>query len=164
MSKSKLSGELQFLICLLIMIVIMLSIAIPLKHKSQKEEVRICVNGTYGVCLVTEVRLQQHRNFGSLFYAVRYEYKVNDKNYDKFQTFNNVDHFTEAIVGMKYVVKYLEDNPKKSLIFLDKPILSEYKNIEKERERMQATSKYRKGLESAAPIESIKMRYPEYFK
>lgn len=161
---SKLNGFQQYCLFLLIYIVITFSIAIPLKYKSQKEESRICVNGVYGICLVSDVRLQRHRNSESLYYDVRYEYKVNDKNYNKFQTFNNLDYYTEAIVGMKYVVKYLEDNPKKSLIFLDKPIVSEYKNIEKERERMQVIGKYKRGLESAEPIESIKARYPEYFK
>ena len=65
---------------------------------------------------------------------------------------------------MKYEIKYLEDNPQKSILYIDKPIVSEYKNIEKERERMRASGKYQKELKDTVSIESIKARYPEYFR
>ena len=67
---------------------------------------------------------------------------------------------------MKYEIKYLEEAPQKSIIYIDHPIVSEYKNIEKVRDSLRTTGKkkYKKGLKHAESIESIKARYPEYFR
>ena len=46
------------------------------------------------------------------------------------------EDYHKAIVGRKYKVKYLPENPKVALIYLDEPVYSEDINIEKERERI----------------------------
>jgi len=46
------------------------------------------------------------------------------------------EDFRKAIVGRKYKVKYLPENPKVALIYLEEPVYSEDINIEKERERI----------------------------
>lgn len=56
------------------------------------------------------------------------------------------EEYQEAIVGMKYQVKYLEKSPSlNSIIFIDKPILAEFINIKQERVKI---SKLYEQLES----------------
>lgn len=86
--------------------------------------------------------------------------------YSRLKTYGGWKHLQDAIVGMKYEIKYLEEDPQKSIIYLNHPIVSEYKNIEKVRDSLRATGKYKykEWLKNAEPIESIKARYPEYFR
>lgn len=153
----------KLLLWYLLVLAIILLIGIPLKYKSHKEDAHISIYGECGVCLVTEKRLLKMKNSGSLYYSVRYEYEINGEKYFNTHTFYNMDHYDDAIVGMKYEVKYLGEKPKKSFILLNCPIVSEYINIEKERDRMRTIREYKRGLENAEPIELIKERYPDYF-
>jgi len=149
----------------LIMCLIGLPICKLLGDKFQEENQHIETNGKTGICIVTNHQIAGRRTEATKFY-VHYEYMVDSVVYHRSQDFYNYDFYGYAIIGMKYEIKYLEDNPKKSLIHLDKPIETEYKNIEKERQRMKESnsSRYKRGLESAVPIETIKMWYPQYFE
>jgi len=120
--------------------------------------------GIIGVCIVTRVSASNRFSDGGKRLIIRYEYEVDGKLYTSNSFYNNFDYLYNVFIGMKYEVKYLKENPQKSILLVDKPITSEYKNIEKERERMQLSGKYKKTLQDTISIEVIKMRYPEYFK
>lgn len=130
----------------------------------RKNDKLIEANGIKGVCMVTLVRATNRFSEGGEHLSVRYEYKVGGELYSYSKIYGSWEHLQDAIVGMKYEIKYLEEAPQKSIIYIDHPIVSEYKNIEEERKKMKATGKYKRGLEDAEPIESIKARYPEYFR
>lgn len=147
-----------FIICIVVW-----TLCIPLGKKIREDQQYIETNGKIGMCVLTNKQLTGRITDASAFY-VHYEYMINGVEYHCSQDFTDRIMFDYGIVGMKYEIKYLEDNPKKSLIFLEKPIETEYKNIEKERQRMKETGGYKRGLESAKPIETIKMWYPQYFE
>jgi hypothetical protein len=73
-------------------------------------------------------------------FHLKFDFRVGDTLYVGYQALNNNQHYYDkAIIGMKYKVKYLPDNPgkfKNSRIYIDKPILQEFDNIENEKERI----------------------------
>ena len=148
----------------IIFYLILLFLGFLLGHYERKGNKLIEENGIKGVGLVTRFDYYERRSQRSVgsHYFVNYEYIVNGVTYYKTQSFYN---YMDAIVGMKYRVKYLEEKPKKSIILLEQPIISEYQNIENVRDSLRATdnNKYERGLKEAEPIESVKARYPEYF-
>lgn len=123
--------------------------------KNQEEEQRIEENGIKGVCLITNKQTMGRVQDGGKKFYVHYEYMVNGEIQHGYQSFNSWDFYPFAFVGMRYEVKYLEDDPSKSIIYIDCPIDSEYENIEKVRDSLRATGKYKKGLENAESIETI---------
>ena len=142
----------------------MFILSIYCRNSRQDENRKIESYGIKGVCTVTRVSASNRFNDGGKRLIIRYEYEVNGKTYVYNSFHHNWDYLYHAFIGMKYEIKYLEDNPQKSILYIDKPIVSEYKNIEKERERMRLSGKYKKALHDTIPIEVIKMRYQEYFR
>jgi len=73
-------------------------------------------------------------------FHLKFDFRVGDTLFVGYVELNNNQHYyNKAIIGMKYLVKYLPGNPgkfKNSRIYIDKPILHEFENIEKERERI----------------------------
>ena len=124
--------------------------------KSIREETQaIEESGIKGVCLITNKQTSGRAENGSEKFYVHYEYMVNGEIQHGHQSFNSWGFYPFAFVGMKYEVKYLEDDPSKSIIYIDCPIDSEYENIEKVRDSLRATGKYKKGLKNAESIETI---------
>lgn len=152
-----------WIVCLLFFSMIFL-LGIYCKNSKRDENKKIESYGITGVCTVTRVSASNRFNDGGKRLIIRYEYEVNGKTYVYNSFYRNWDYLYNAFIGMKYEIKYLEDNPQKSILYIDKPIVSEYKNIVKERERMRASGKYQKELKDTVSIESIKARYPEYFR
>jgi hypothetical protein len=73
-------------------------------------------------------------------FHLKFDFRVGDTLFVGYEELNNDQHYyNKAIIGMKYLVKYLPENPvkfKNSRIYIDKPMLQEFENIEKERERI----------------------------
>jgi hypothetical protein len=73
-------------------------------------------------------------------YHIKFDFWVEDTLILGHKEFYNANDFDKAIVGMKYKVKYLKENPaklKNSDIYMDKPILEEFENIGHERKRIR---------------------------
>jgi hypothetical protein len=91
---------------------------------------------------------------GVTVFSTHFDFYVNGVLITSYQRLYGSE-YTQAIVGMKYKVKYLPEKPYiNSIIFINEPIKGEYKNIEKERERIKATYKTNY-LKNARPIEEI---------
>ncbi|MFB6344121.1 hypothetical protein ACE1ET_20550 [Saccharicrinis sp. FJH62] len=90
-------------------------------------------------------------------YSLKFEFLVDGVKYIGFQNFqHDRNYYDMAILGMKYTVEYIPNSPQKhSRIFIGQPILSEYSDIENQRQYIK--SKYRKGkaLRDARPIPPI---------
>lgn len=91
-------------------------------------------------------------------YSVKFDFYAGDTlNIGYLGLKDNKYYYEKAIIGMKYRVKYLKDNPqdfKNSIIYLNSPILHEFQNIETERIRIR--NEYENGekfLKDARPIE-----------
>ncbi|MDL2262805.1 hypothetical protein LJC11_04815 [Bacteroidales bacterium OttesenSCG-928-I21] len=94
---------------------------------------------------------------GMTVFSVHFDFYINNEFIIGYQQLSGSNEYERAIIGMKYKVKYLPEKPNiNSIIFINAPIQGEYKNIEKERERIRAT--YKSGnsfLKRARPIEEI---------
>jgi len=95
-------------------------------------------------------------------FIIKYDYKVNGKLIQGYSQFNDKCYYDNAIIGMKYLIKYLPDNPKEVYIYIDKPIAGEYRNIDKERERILNTYKDAKVnlKKNARPLNEIQYLIP----
>ena len=89
--------------------------------------------------------------------SIRFEFEHNGERIVGHGSLNRWE-YENAIIGMKYKVKYLPENPKKALIFIGSPIESEYVNIEKERERIFKTSN--SARRNARPLDEIQHLIP----
>ena len=160
--KKKIWGWIVFFSFLTIMFLIGYYCSISIREEDQAIE----ENGIKGIGTITSVNASNRTSEGGKKLTVRYEYKVDDKIYSYVSIDYAWGNLQDAIVGMKYEIKYLKEDPQKSIIYFDLPIVSEYKNIEKVRDSLRTTGKkeYKKGLKYAEPIESVKARYPEYFR
>ncbi len=79
---------------------------------------------------------------GVTVFSVHFDFFIDGKLITTNQRLKGKTEYDSAIVGMKYKVKYLPDKPNiNSIIFINEPIISEYKNITKERERILNTYK-----------------------
>ncbi len=68
-------------------------------------------------------------------------------------------YYTNAIIGMKYKLRYLPDAPEnRSIIYIEAPIYSEYDNIMKERERI--LKDYPFSQKKMRPLEEIQDLIP----
>ncbi|MBR5958785.1 MAG: hypothetical protein IKZ99_10520 [Salinivirgaceae bacterium] len=108
--------------CFLVVIAAIISIAFLFSHINEQKDARIEIEGINGEGLVTDVRLGKLIS-GTPCYSVSYEYEVKGETYYKTVSFYDMNHY--ATVGMKYEIKYLEDKPQKSRIYLDKLIGTE---------------------------------------
>ncbi len=96
---------------------------------------------------------------GITTFAVKFDFYVDGKLVRSYQHLSGKIEYENAIIGMKYKVKYLPDEPnKKSVIYINEPQTSEYKNIQKERERILNTYKDAKVFlkKNARPLDEIK--------
>ena len=71
-------------------------------------------------------------------YDVTFDFEHDDERIVCYQSlYYNKWYYDNAIIGMKYKVKYLPHEPQRNaIIYIEKPIVSEYANIEKEKERI----------------------------
>lgn len=77
---------------------------------------------------------------GITTFGVHFDFYVNGDLIKSHQRLTGRIEYVNAIVGMKYKVKYLSKKPNiHSIIFINEPQKSEYKNIPKERERILNT-------------------------
>ena len=75
-------------------------------------------------------------------YTVKFDFEIDGKLVQSYNRFSEKWYYENAIIGMKYKVKHLTIKPQQNAeIYIDKPIKSEYANIEKERERILNTYK-----------------------
>lgn len=76
-----------------------------------------------------------------IIYWIKYEFIYEGHKYFGYEEFHNKWPYDNAIVGMKYKVKFLnlpkDSTSKSSRIYIDKPIESAYVNIKIERERIR---------------------------
>lgn len=96
---------------------------------------------------------------GITTFAVKYDFYVDGKLVKSYQHLSGKMEYENAIIGMKYKVKYLPDEPnKKTIMYIDEPQVTEYKNISKERERILNTYKDAKVFlkKHARPLDEIK--------
>ncbi|MBN1990517.1 MAG: hypothetical protein JW783_14025 [Bacteroidales bacterium] len=120
---------------------ILFAISMPLlfyfRTINQEQNDLILENGIETVGTVID-RFYGSNNTGKQF-SVRFDFNVNGKIYTGLASFgNNSYYYDKAIIGMKYLVRYIPDAPNKfknSMIYIDQPILNEFANIESERER-----------------------------
>ena len=92
-------------------------------------------------------------------YGVHFDFYIDGKLIKSHQRLKGKMEYNKAIVGMKYKVKYLPDKPNiNSIIFINEPIISEYKNIPKERERILNTYENAKVFlkKNAQPLDELK--------
>lgn len=91
-------------------------------------------------------------------FGVHFDFYVNEELIKSHQMLNDKSEYDNAIVGMKYRVKYLPDKPYiNSIIFINKPIAKEFRNIPKERERILKTYENAKVFlkKNAQPLNEI---------
>ncbi len=93
-------------------------------------------------------------------FSVRFDFNVDEKTYTGLVSFGNNSYFYDkAIIGMKYLVRYIPEAPNKlknSRIYIDQPILNEFSNIESERERI--LNEYESGnkfIKHSRPISEV---------
>jgi len=95
---------------------------------------------------------------GMTTFSVKFDFYVNGELVRGYQQLSGSNEYERAIIGMKYKVKYLPEKPNiNSIIFINEPIRGEYKNIEKERERIRKTYKNANTFlrKNARPIEEV---------
>ena len=91
---------------------------------------------TVGTVIEQIVTRNENRHIGI---SVKFDFYVNDSILVVNRGYSG-KYVRDAIIGMKYKVKYLPEDPHiNSMIFIDEPIKSEYVNIEKEIERIRNT-------------------------
>lgn len=66
------------------------------------------------------------RNRYSGYYFIKFNFQAGDKTYTGYAQLGNNEHYSDkAIVGMRYIVRYLPEEPNKyknSRIYLDNPV------------------------------------------
>lgn len=96
-------------------------------------------------------------------YMIKFDFEYNGKKVQGHNRFTKRWYYENAIIGMKYEVKYLTDAPNKnSVIYINKPINSEYINVEKERNRILNAYKDAKVSlkKNARPLEELQSLKP----
>jgi len=79
---------------------------------------------------------------GNKNYGLKFDFFIGDSLIRNISYRATQEEYQNAIVGMKYRVKYLTDEPNfNSIIYVDQPIDSEFVNIENERNRIMTTYK-----------------------
>lgn len=95
-------------------------------------------------------------------YTVKFDFEIDGRLVQSYNRFSEKWYYENAIIGMKYRIKYLPQAPKDAKIFLDKPVMGKYNEIEKERERILKTYKDAKVSlrKNARPLKDIKHLIP----
>jgi hypothetical protein len=108
---------------------------------NQKKKEDIAVKGIETMGTVINRTIVRKPNQFETF-MIKFDFEYNGKRVQSSTLFTEKWYYENAIIGMKYKVKYLTGAPKKnSEIYINKPIESEYANIEKERRRILNTYK-----------------------
>lgn len=96
---------------------------------------------------------------GGTFFNIHFEFEQNGKRVVRSTSVGRWE-YENAIIGMKYKVKYLPDGQRNgsALILINEPIESEFVNIEKERERIFKTSN--SARRNARPLDEIQHLIP----
>lgn len=125
---------------------------------NQKKKEGIAGKGIQTTGTVTNRTIVRAPNVFATF-IIQFDFEYNGKRVQSNSQFSEKWYYENAIIGMKYEVKYLVDDPKKKAeIYIDKPVKSEYVNIEKERERILNTYKDANVFlkKNARPLEKIR--------
>lgn len=96
---------------------------------------------------------------GITTFGVHFDFYIDGILIKAHQRLKGKMEYDRAIVGMKYKVKYLPNKPNiNSIILIDEPIISEYKNITKERERILNTYENAQVFlkKNAQPLDELK--------
>lgn len=81
----------------------------------------------------------------SITYSITFDFMYRGKMVTAVNSMIDRESFNNAIIGMKYEIKYLPESPKRNaIIYIDKPIEHEYSNIPAERERIMNTYKIKR--------------------
>lgn len=107
---------------------------------NQKKVEYINSNGETTIGTVYKRFIDLDKKTKDTTYGLKFDFYVGDSllNNSYYKVTREV--FNEAIVGMKYNVKYLADNPNiNSIILIDQPVVSEFINIKKETTRISRT-------------------------
>lgn len=129
---------------------------------NQKKKEDIAVKGTETIGTVINRTIVRKPNQFETF-MIKFDFEYNGKRVQSSTLFTEKWYYENAIIGMKYEVKYLTDAPKNNAeIYINKPIKSEYVNIEKERERILNTYKDANVSlkKNARPLEKIQHLMP----
>lgn len=124
----------------LIIYVFLFAILIPLlfyfKKINQEQDSLIFEKGIETIGTVID-RSYGSDNTGRQF-SIRFDFQVGDKTYIGYTSLgNNRHYYDKAIIGMKYLVRYIPEEPNKnSKIYIDNPVMIEFENIKKERTRI----------------------------
>lgn len=124
----------------------------------QKSKEDIGKKGTKTIGTVINRTIVRNPNRFETF-LIKFDFEYNGKRVQSITLFTEKWHYENAIIGMKYEVKYLTDSPKTNAeIYINKPIKSEYVNIEKERERILNTYKDANVIlkKNARPLEKLR--------
>ena len=106
------------------------------KGNREKEE-RINKNGEITIGTVVNRTNGRGPSPGNRVYGIGFDFYIGDsliRSHNK----ASEDEYYQAIVGMKYLVKYLESKPNhNSIIYVNKPDIDAYENIELERQKIR---------------------------
>ncbi len=125
--------------------------------KNQKLKKSIQSNGIETIGTVVN-RFESIEDGGITTFAIHFDFFINGELIKSYQKLSGKIEYEKAIVGMKYKVKYLPDKPHKySIIYINEPQITEYKNIPKERERILSTYKNAKVFleKNAQPLDEL---------
>lgn len=124
---------------ILIFILILIPIGLWLRSINENQKKSIELNGVDGIGCVVNKSYTKGR---SITYSLTFDFIYKDKMITAGNSLTSMEYFNNAVIGMKYKIKFLPDSPhKNAIIYIDKPIQDEYKNITKERERIINTYK-----------------------
>ncbi len=127
-------------IFILSFILILIPIGLWLRSINENQKKNIELNGIEGIGCVENKSYTKGR---SITYSLTFDFIYEDKMITAVNSIITTrEDFNNAIIGMKYKIKFLPDSPhKNAIIYIDKPIQNEYQNITKERERIMNTYK-----------------------
>ncbi len=146
----------EVIIYILVTVIIVLVTIIIGKQIREKKE-KIYKNGTYTVGTIVD-RGVRRGNKGFPTASVCFDFYVGNKLVKHLSQDVSDKDYHNAIVGMKYEVIYLDEKPHiNSIVHINKPVKTEYVNIEAERQRIKATYKNANVFlrKNARPLEEI---------
>lgn len=134
----------QMNIFLIIYVLISIPIGLWLSSIHRTKVKTIESNGLKGVgCVIHKGYSKNARLLPD--YTIKFDFELGDTIIVAVNTLLPADYFNNAIIGMKYEIRYLPESPHKdAIIYIDKPVKSEYLNIPNERERIMNTYKISK--------------------
>lgn len=134
----------QMTIFILSFVLILIPIGLWLSAINKTKEKEIESKGLKGVgCVINKGYSKNARLMPD--FTIKFDFELEDTTITAVNTLLSADYFNNAIIGMKYEIRYLPESPhRNAIIYIDKPIKSEYLNIPNERERIMNTYKISK--------------------